>query len=85
VIHKLGSISNKIPLIYIKMKDFEKLRTLRYGFGVWFIFILFISRKAMALFTKSGIKGLSAEKEAAALLFDDYQRGSTPRGSIKHL
>ena len=85
MIHKLGSISNKIPLIYIEMKDFEKLRTLRYGFGVWFIYILFIPRKAMALFTKSGIKGLSAEKEAAALLFDDYQRASTPRGSIKHL
>ena len=38
VIHKLGSIANKIPSIYIHMKDFEKLRTLRFFFCIFFFF-----------------------------------------------
>ena len=31
------------------------------------------------------MKGGNAEKEAASLLFVDYVKGSTPKGSVKHL
>ena len=40
VIHKLGSIANKIPSIYIRMKDHDKLLTVRYGLlniHLWFL------------------------------------------------
>ena len=53
--------------------------------GIYFIFVFIFLRKALDIFDKSGLKGLEAEKASAALLFTDYKKGTTPRGSIKHL
>jgi len=53
--------------------------------GIYFSFVFIFLRKALDIFDKSGLKGLEAEKESAALLFPDYKKGTTPRGSVKHL
>ena len=53
---------------------------------MWEILIVSIfSEGNLVVFSKTGIVGGGAEREAAALLFEDYSKGSTPTGSVKHL